>query len=110
LSEDLEAAYLNGWSGLLPWTSNRVDSNGGWEEVSAAASAFTADPEHAAAVFPGADTGDDAGDTDADTGDDAGDTNEDTGDDAGDSDGDGTGGSNNSAGCFLTTIANGVYR
>jgi hypothetical protein len=88
LFEDLEAAYLNGWSGLLPWTSNEVDSNGGWEEVSAAASAFIADSERAAAVFP---------DADAD-------------DEPGDSSNDGTDESSGSAGCFLTTIAHSIYR
>lgn len=52
LSDDVEAVYLNGWSGLLPWTSNEVDSHGGWEEVSTAGNAFIADPDHKSAVFP----------------------------------------------------------
>jgi hypothetical protein len=94
LFEDLEAAYLNGWSGLLPWTSNEVDSNGGWEEVSAAASAFIADSERAAAVFPDADAGDESGDS--------------NGDEPGDSNNDGTDESSGSAGCFLMTIAHGI--
>jgi hypothetical protein len=96
LFEDLEAAYLNGWSGLLPWTSNEVDSNGGWEEVSAAASAFIADSERAAAVFPDADADDEPGDS--------------NGDEPGDSNNDGTNESSGSAGCFLTTIAHSIYR
>ncbi|MBN1648892.1 MAG: hypothetical protein JW874_12730 [Spirochaetales bacterium] len=50
LEEDIEAAYTNGWAGILPWTSNGVDGNGGWNEVSAAAGAFLSG--HANAVFP----------------------------------------------------------
>jgi hypothetical protein len=26
---DYEQAYLNGWQGVMPWTSNAVDGNGG---------------------------------------------------------------------------------
>jgi len=40
LIEDLEAAFAYGWQGVMPWTSNGVDANGGFSEVSAAASAF----------------------------------------------------------------------
>ena len=50
LLEDLEAALENGWQGTLPWTSNGVDRNGGFAEVSAAASAFR--DARPALVFP----------------------------------------------------------
>lgn len=40
LVEDLEAAFSHGWRGTMPWTSNGVDRNGGFTEVSAAAGAF----------------------------------------------------------------------
>lgn len=40
LSQDIEAAFSNGWRGTMPWTSNGVDRNGGFAEVSVAASAF----------------------------------------------------------------------
>ncbi len=34
-TECAKQAYENGWQGVLPWTSNGVDGNGGFEEVSA---------------------------------------------------------------------------
>jgi len=40
LLSDIQGAYLNGWSGIMPWTSNGVDNNGGWVEVSTATRAF----------------------------------------------------------------------
>ena len=40
LTEDIEAAFSYGWQGTMPWTSNGVDENGGFAEVSVAASAF----------------------------------------------------------------------
>ena len=40
LTEDLEAAFAKGWQGTMPWTSNGVDRNGGFAEVSAAAASF----------------------------------------------------------------------
>ncbi len=50
LLEDLEAARENGWQGTMPWTSNGVDRNGGFSDVSAAASAFR--DAHPTLVFP----------------------------------------------------------
>ncbi|HEX6277268.1 MAG TPA: hypothetical protein VFZ53_29705, partial [Polyangiaceae bacterium] len=50
LTQDVESAYANGWHGTMPWTSNGVDRNGGFAEVSAAATSFRdANP---AVVFP----------------------------------------------------------
>ena len=40
LMQDYEDAYLNGWQGVLGWTSNGVDANGGLEELGAATRAF----------------------------------------------------------------------
>lgn len=54
LAGDFESAYQNGWSGIMPWTSNGVDNNGGWTEVSAASNAFVTN--HREAVFPNTDT------------------------------------------------------
>jgi hypothetical protein len=51
LTEDLEAAFSNGWQGTMPWTSNGVDGNGGFAEVSAAATVFR--EAHPVLVFPG---------------------------------------------------------
>lgn len=50
LAEDLEAALSNGWQGTMPWTSNGVDRNGGFAEVSAAAAPFR--DAHPELVFP----------------------------------------------------------
>jgi len=33
LIEDFTGLFENGWSGAMPWTSNGVDGNGGFEEV-----------------------------------------------------------------------------
>ena len=40
LIEDLESAFAHGWQGTMPWTSNGVDGNGGFAQVSAASAAF----------------------------------------------------------------------
>jgi hypothetical protein len=40
LAEDYESAYKNGWQGLIPWTSNHIDGNGGWEQVQPAGLSF----------------------------------------------------------------------
>ena len=40
LTQDYEDAYLNSWQGLLAWTSNGVDGNGGLEELGPATRAF----------------------------------------------------------------------
>ena len=40
LTEDIEAAFSSGWQGTMPWTSNGVDGNGGFAQVSVAAAAF----------------------------------------------------------------------
>jgi hypothetical protein len=50
LTEDLKAALAYGWQGTLPWTSNGVDANGGFSEVSSASSAFS--DAHPSLVFP----------------------------------------------------------
>jgi hypothetical protein len=50
LLEDIEAALANGWQGTMPWTSNGVDANGGFSEVSPAATAFR--NAHSSLVFP----------------------------------------------------------
>ncbi|HEX6766958.1 MAG TPA: hypothetical protein VF103_15790 [Polyangiaceae bacterium] len=50
LGEDLEAAFSNGLQGTLPWTSNGVDRNGGFSDVSAAASSLR--DAHPTLVFP----------------------------------------------------------
>jgi hypothetical protein len=50
LGEDLEAAFSHGWQGTLPWTSNGVDRNGGFAEVSVAATSFR--DRRPARVFP----------------------------------------------------------
>jgi hypothetical protein len=51
LTDDLEAALSNGWQGTMPWTSNGVDGNGGFAQVSAAATSFR--DAHPWLVFPG---------------------------------------------------------
>jgi hypothetical protein len=33
---DYESAYLNGWQGVMPWTSNGVDDNGSLDDISPA--------------------------------------------------------------------------
>jgi len=33
LISDYENAYLNGWQGVMPWTSNGVDGNGGFDDL-----------------------------------------------------------------------------
>ena len=38
--QDYEDAYLNGWQGVLGWTSNGVDANGGLEKLGPATRAF----------------------------------------------------------------------
>ena len=55
LTQDYENAYLNGWQGVMPWTSNGVDANGGFAQVSPATSAFRTN--HTSLVFPGGGTG-----------------------------------------------------
>jgi hypothetical protein len=39
-TQDYEDAYLNGWQGVLGWTSNGVDGNGSLEELGAATRSF----------------------------------------------------------------------
>jgi endo-1,4-beta-mannosidase len=36
LISDFENAYKNGWQGVMPWTSNGVDGNGGFDELASA--------------------------------------------------------------------------
>lgn len=50
LTEDVESAWSHGWQGTLPWTSNGVDRNGGFAEVSVASAAFR--DAHTMLVFP----------------------------------------------------------
>jgi hypothetical protein len=40
LIQDYEAALANGWRGMQPWSSNGVDTNGGWAQVQPAALSF----------------------------------------------------------------------
>lgn len=40
LAQCYEKAYENGWQGIMPWTSNGVDSNGGFSQVSTASKAI----------------------------------------------------------------------
>lgn len=50
LTEDFENALTNGWQGVLPWTSNGVDSNGGFDALVPATDAFR--DKHSALVGP----------------------------------------------------------
>jgi hypothetical protein len=50
LTEDVEAALSHGWQGTMPWTSNGVDRNGGFAEVSVAATSVR--DAHPSLVFP----------------------------------------------------------
>jgi len=50
LTQDYENAYLNGWQGVMPWTSNGVDSNGGMAQLSPATTTFR--NNHPQLVFP----------------------------------------------------------
>jgi hypothetical protein len=50
LTDDLSNAANHGYVGVMPWTSNGVDDNGGFQEVSIAAAAFAA--QHMDLVFP----------------------------------------------------------
>jgi hypothetical protein len=50
LTEDYMGAYENGWQGIMPWTSNGVDSNGNMSNLAPATSAFHA--LHPYLVFP----------------------------------------------------------
>lgn len=50
LTEDYENAYNNGWQGVMPWTSNGVDSNGGFDQLTPATRAFR--DNHYNLVFP----------------------------------------------------------
>jgi hypothetical protein len=36
LISDFESALQNGWEGVMPWTSNGVDGNGGFDELAPA--------------------------------------------------------------------------
>ena len=40
LTQDYEDARLNGWQGVLGWTSNGVNANGGLEKLGPATRAF----------------------------------------------------------------------
>lgn len=51
LTQDYENAYQNGWQGVMPWTSNGVDSNGGFNDLTPATRAFR--DNHYSLVFPG---------------------------------------------------------
>ncbi len=50
LTQDFESAYANGWQGVQPWTSNGVDSNGGFADLTPATNAFWGN--HPDLVFP----------------------------------------------------------
>ncbi len=49
-TQDYEAGYQNGWQGVMGWTSNGVDSNGGLTELGPATRAFR--DHHYNLVFP----------------------------------------------------------
>ncbi|MCX7682297.1 MAG: cellulase family glycosylhydrolase, partial [Anaerolineae bacterium] len=51
LTQDYENAYLNGWQGVMAWTSNGVDACGGFNNLSPATRAFR--DNHYDLVFPG---------------------------------------------------------
>jgi len=51
LIDDYENGFQNGWQGVMPWTTNGVDGNGGFAQVTAATSQFR--DNHVAVVFPG---------------------------------------------------------
>jgi hypothetical protein len=55
LTQDYENAYLNGWQGVMPWTSNGVDGNGGFAQLQPATNTFR--NNHPSLVFPGGGTG-----------------------------------------------------
>jgi hypothetical protein len=55
LAQDYENAFTNGWQGVMPWTSNGVDGNGGFTQVTSATVPFR--NNHPSVVFPGAGTG-----------------------------------------------------
>lgn len=48
---DYESAFQNGWEGVMGWTSNSVDDNGGISELGEATLAFK--QRHADLVYPG---------------------------------------------------------
>jgi hypothetical protein len=50
LTQDYENAFVNGWQGVMPWTSNGVDSNGGFAQLTPATTTFRAN--HFQVVFP----------------------------------------------------------
>ncbi|MGC1376007.1 MAG: hypothetical protein WA821_07295, partial [Anaerolineales bacterium] len=54
LAQDYENGYTNGWQGVMPWTSNGVDGNGGFTQVVAATGPFLTN--HPSLVFPGGTT------------------------------------------------------
>ncbi|MBN2351215.1 MAG: fibronectin type III domain-containing protein [Spirochaetales bacterium] len=50
LTQDFESAFANGWQGVQPWTSNGVDGNGGFAELTPATNEFYTN--HPTLVFP----------------------------------------------------------
>jgi hypothetical protein len=48
--EDYESAFQNGWQGVMGWTSNDVDGNGGLNFLGSATRAMR--DHHRALVFP----------------------------------------------------------
>jgi hypothetical protein len=50
LTADYTNAYSHGWQGVMPWTSNGADSNGGFAELTPATIAFNS--THPELVFP----------------------------------------------------------
>ena len=49
-TQGYETAYLNGWQGVMAWTSNGVDGNGGMTQLAPATQAFR--NNHFSLVFP----------------------------------------------------------
>lgn len=50
ITEDYENAYLNGWQGVMPWTTNGVDSNGSLSDMAPGTNAFNSN--HPQLVYP----------------------------------------------------------
>ena len=51
LTQDYAAAFENGWQGVMPWTSNRVDACGGFDELKPAIRYMK--EQYRGLVFPG---------------------------------------------------------
>jgi hypothetical protein len=50
ITDDFENAFQNGWQGVMPWTSNGVDANGGLNDMSPATKLML--EKHRDLIFP----------------------------------------------------------